>query len=789
MERIRTENLSIGYDKELVSRISLFAAPGTVTTLIGPNGCGKTTLLKTLAGELKSLGGVIYLNGKDTKEASGSEIARTMAVVSTERIRPEFMTCLEVVETGRYPYTGRFGILSEDDRRIAREALESVHASDIAQQDFGRISDGQRQRIMLARAICQKPQVLVLDEPTSFLDIRHRLDILDRIKELASRENVAVIMSLHELDHAMRISDHVVALGEGKVLRSGIVEEVFEEAFIRRLFDIEEADLSLLGSAPWITGRDLPERKRAWKPVERRCAVIMVQGTMSNVGKSVIAAGLCRIFTQDGYRTAPFKSQNMALNSYVTGEGLEMGRAQVMQAECCRRKPVCAMNPILLKPTDDRGSQVIVNGIPVGNMKAEAYFGYKQKLIPDIMKAFEKLQEDSDIIVIEGAGSPAEINLKEHDIVNMGLAEMTDAPVLLVGDINPGGVFAQLLGTLDLLTEDERERVHGLIINRFRGDENLLKPGLDMLEAMGGKPVLGVIPWMEMVLDDEDSLTDRFKKREKKSFDIAVIRFPHIANFTDFNVFEESPEISVRYITEPGETEGADILFLPGSKNTIADLEWLKSRGFAETIREASAAGTVVIGICGGYQMLGMRIEDPWAEEAGGTAEGLSLLPVHTVITREKTRTLYRGVISEPEGILKGLAGTGISGYEIHMGCTYVSEGEHAPGEDISREVGKSGKMKAGETGRLSEFTSGGTGICTGNVYGTYVHGFFDDGEAARKLISLVAEARNKQVDLSVMTDYAAYRDQQYDRLADILRAHLDMEKIYQIMGLSHDQR
>ena len=287
--------------------------------------------------------------------------------------------------------------------------------------------------------------------------------------------------------------------------------------------------------------------------------VIMIQGTMSNAGKSFLVAGLCRIFKQDGWRVAPFKSQNMALNSFITKEGLEMGRAQVMQAEAAGIDPMVCMNPILLKPTNHTGSQVIVNGEVIGNMSARDYFAYKKQLIPDIRKAFRKLEEYADIIVIEGAGSPAEINLKENDIVNMGLAQMLDAPVLLVGDIDRGGVFAQLLGTLMLLTEEERKRVKGLIINKFRGDKSILDPGITMLEEKGGVPVTGVVPYMELALEDEDSLTGRFDRKKEGLIDIAVIHYPRISNFTDFNVFEQFPEVTVRYVTSISELHHPDL--------------------------------------------------------------------------------------------------------------------------------------------------------------------------------------------------------------------------------------
>ena len=310
----------------------------------------------------------------------------------------------------------------------------------------------------------------------------------------------------------------------------------------------------------------------AWK--------IMIQGTMSNAGKSLLCAGLCRIFKQDGYKVAPFKSQNMALNSFITDKGLEMGRAQVVQAEAAGIEPEVSMNPILLKPTNDVGSQVIVNGEVLGNMSARDYFKYKKELIPDVMKAFHKLEENYDIIVIEGAGSPAEINLKENDIVNMGLAKMVDAPVLLVGDIDRGGVFAQLLGTLLLLEEDEKERVKGLIINKFRGDKTILDPGIEMLEEKGNVPVIGVTPYLHVEIEDEDSLTERFtSKKSGGLLDIAVIRTPRISNFTDFMVLENIPEVSLRYVKNVSEFGTPDMIILPGTKNTMGDLKWIRESG------------------------------------------------------------------------------------------------------------------------------------------------------------------------------------------------------------------
>ena len=485
--------------------------------------------------------------------------------------------------------------------------------------------------------------------------------------------------------------------------------------------------------------------------------VIMIQGTMSNAGKSLLTAGLCRIMKQDGYRVAPFKSQNMALNSFITEEGLEMGRAQVMQAEAAGIRPMVCMNPILLKPTSHTGSQVIVNGEVVGNMGARDYFKYKTQLIPEIKKAFRELEKIADIIVIEGAGSPAEINLRENDIVNMGMAEIADAPVLLVGDIDRGGVFAQLLGTLMLLSEEEKARVKGLIINKFRGDKTILDPGIEMLEERGGVPVVGVIPYMELALEDEDSLTERFSETRIGKIDMAVIRYPRISNFTDFNVFEQLPEVSVRYVTSASELGHPDIIFLPGSKNTIRDLKWMRQNGLEAAVKKLSDE-VPVFGICGGYQMLGKEISDPESVEEGGKIRGMELLDVMTELKSEKTRCQTEGKINNVEGIFSELSGMDYSGYEIHMGCT-TKEGE------------------------IPSVLVGGD---KGNVYGSYVHGIFDKGNIASAIIKALADKKGLAIDKGVFEDYKNFKERQYDQLADTLRAYLNMEDIYGMLNDAH---
>lgn len=488
---------------------------------------------------------------------------------------------------------------------------------------------------------------------------------------------------------------------------------------------------------------------------------IMIQGTMSNVGKSLVVAGLCRIFKQDGYRVFPFKSQNMALNSFITEEGLEMGRAQVMQAEAAGVEPVVEMNPILLKPTNDVGSQVIVNGKVIGNMKARDYFSYKKNLIPDIVKAYQKLEKDADIIVIEGAGSPAEINLKENDIVNMGLAEMLDAPVLLVGDIDRGGVFAQLLGTIQLLEQREQERVKGLIINKFRGDKSILDPGIEMLEERGRIPVVGVIPYMNLSIADEDSLSERLESKQVAAIDIAVIRFPRISNFTDLDVFDQMSGVSVRYVDSVQQLGLPDLLILPGSKNTIGDMRWMRQNGLEATIKKLSQH-IPIFGICGGFQMLGMEITDQYGIEEGGTISGMELLPTRTYMTSEKKQQQCEGRFLKLDGIFSELSGKKFSGYEIHMGSTICEEG----------------------TNPVCELIHGQDGAYFGNVYGSYVHGIFDAPEIAKTIVAALAKKKGIQMEEMESYDFRAYKEEQYDCLAKGIRSSMDMKWLYHIMGL-----
>ena len=491
---------------------------------------------------------------------------------------------------------------------------------------------------------------------------------------------------------------------------------------------------------------------------------IMIQGTMSNAGKSLIAAGLCRVFKQDGYRVAPFKAQNMALNSFITKEGLEMGRAQVVQAEAAGVEPSVLMNPILLKPTSDMGSQVIVNGEVWAQLSARDYFRVKKTLLPEVMKAYNALSEQNDVIVIEGAGSPAEINLKDADVfVNMGMAKAAKAPVLLVGDIDRGGVFAQLYGTVALLNPDERAHVKGVIINKFRGDESILTPGVRQLEELLGIPVVGVVPYVHLDIDDEDSLSERLENRPAALVDIAVMRLPRISNFTDFRALEAIDGVSVRYVSSTQQFGEPDLVILPGTKNTMADLLWLRQSGLEAKILRFADSGGAVFGICGGFQMLGKTLSDPHGVEHGGKLRGMGLLPVETVFTEQKTRTRVSGRFGTLSGTFSELSGLPFEGYEIHMGETESG----APASEIYDAI--SGRTRS-------------DGCQSGNVCGSYVHGVFDGDAVAGALVRTLAERKGVDPALLGKVSGEAHKQQQYDLLADTIRTHMDMDAVRRIL-------
>ena len=500
---------------------------------------------------------------------------------------------------------------------------------------------------------------------------------------------------------------------------------------------------------------------------------IMLQGTASNVGKSTIVTGLCRIFKQDGYTVVPFKSQNMALNSFITKEGLEMGRAQVSQAEASGIEPIADMNPILLKPSGNHKSQVIVRGKVVGNMSSTEYHDYKLELMDVLKDTFDELNNKYDITVMEGAGSCAEINLKERDISNMGMANIADAPVIIVGDIDRGGVFASLAGTMLLLNDEERKRVKGVIINKFRGRRELLGDGVKMLEDIIKVPVLGVVPYNDIKIEDEDSVTTRFKKSVGiRDVHIEIVRTPHMSNFTDFHIFETQEDVSVRYVDYKESLGNPDIVIIPGSKSTIDDLKFIRENGLEEQIKALHKKGKLIIGICGGYQMLGKKLKDPYHVEGEREEyDGIGLLDTETIFEREKTTTQVEATICEGlNGYLKNLGGKKVSGYEIHMGVTNRSN-EISDLDNIYKKLGE-----------VVNYTEGSVNS-EGNVFGTYLHGIFDEIDFTRSLLNNIREMKNLDRIESKVSSYKEFKEKEYDKLADFLREHLDIDKIYEIMN------
>ena len=495
-----------------------------------------------------------------------------------------------------------------------------------------------------------------------------------------------------------------------------------------------------------------------------RGKVIMLQGTGSSVGKSMLCAALCRIFKEDGLKVAPFKSQNMALNSFATKEGLEMGRAQVVQAQAAGVEPSVDMNPILLKPTSDRKSQVIALGRPIGNMTAMEYHKYKPNLRKLVKETYDRLEARNDVVVIEGAGSPAEINLKDGDLVNMWMAEAADAPVLLVGDIDRGGVFASLYGTVMLLEPEERARIKGMIVNKFRGDVAILEPGLRMIEEKVGIPVVGVVPWTDADIEDEDSVSERLLGVSGHGeITVAVVRLKHISNFTDFQALSLHPGVTLKYAAKPADFDGADVIILPGTKNTIDDLIDLKNRDMIAPIVRHARAGGLLVGVCGGYQMLGQVLRDPHGvESAAPEVAGLGLLDMEVSFNPEKRTVQAEGTLTDAVDWLAPLAGTTVGGYEIHSGANTFGAGVR--------------------------FWMGPDGACNdaGNVLGTYLHGLFDDGaladalvRRARALKGLPAEAVS---DEQARVNMADYRERQFDILASAVRESLDMDRVYAIL-------
>lgn len=486
----------------------------------------------------------------------------------------------------------------------------------------------------------------------------------------------------------------------------------------------------------------------------------MVVGTSSGAGKSITVTALCRVLTKDGYKVSPFKSQNMALNSFVTKSGLEMGRAQVVQAYACMIEPEAYMNPILLKPTTDRKIQIIVNGKSIGNMNGIEYGKFKTSLKPEIMKSYDYIRENYDISILEGAGSPVEINIKGEDIANMKMAEMADSPVILVADIDRGGVFASIYGTIMLMSEKERARVKGVIINKFRGDINILKSGLEEIEKLTGVPVIGVMPYTNVDIEDEDSVTERFKRlQKKKGINISVIKLKHISNFTDIDALRMVEDINIKYINSVDEMGEEDIIIIPGTKNTIDDLKELKDNGIATEIIKASKNGKVIIGICGGFQMLGEKIKDPYGIESEiKEIPGLGLLELETVMEKEKNTTQYEGKLSNCTGLLEGLEGEEIKGYEIHQGVTFGNE------------------SKVNDEDRIV------TIIKKENIFATYLHGIFENEKITRNILNKVRAKKGIELQMKGIT-FDEYREQQLNKLEKIFRENVDIDKIYEILG------
>ena len=504
-----------------------------------------------------------------------------------------------------------------------------------------------------------------------------------------------------------------------------------------------------------------------------KAKTLMVQGTASSAGKSIIATALCRILAQDGYAVCPFKAQNMALNSFVTTEGGEIGRSQAVQAEAAGIEPSVHMNPVLLKPEADARSQVIVLGKVAYTTTAGQYYRHTGDLLKTIETSLNHLRTMYDTIVIEGAGSPAEINLKRDEIVNMRIAKLAGAPVLLVADIDRGGVFASLVGTMELLDATERNCVKGFVINKFRGDVKLLQGGLDFLEQKTGVPVLGVIPYFrDIAIAQEDSvyLDDRAESGSDNDLDIAVIRLPHISNYDDFDPLEWDG-CRVRYVSDKNDLGRPDMMILPGTKSTISDLIYLNDSGLAASIVQLARTETSVIGICGGYQMLGRSILDPALVESDKESiEGLGLLDVVTTFVEQKSTVQVKATVSANHGLLAGLKGQQIEGYEIHMGQTVGD--------------GSTGAFHVQQTPSGASDYADGIVSDDGMVLGTYIHGIFNSAPFRLGLLNTLRRKRG----LPARTQQRMSKDEQYDKLASLVRDNLDMKKVYRLMEAGIDE-
>ncbi len=507
---------------------------------------------------------------------------------------------------------------------------------------------------------------------------------------------------------------------------------------------------------------------------------LMVQGTASSVGKSLLVTALCRMFQREGVRVAPFKSQNMALNSYVTPDGHEIGRAQAVQAEAARVAPNVDMNPILLKPEGESRSQVVVLGKPIGSMSAREYQDYKPALRVIVAESLGRLRESYDLVVIEGAGSPAEINLKARDIVNMHVARVADAPVLLVGDIDRGGVFAAFVGTMELLEPDERARVAAFVVNKFRGDVALLTPGLDFLTKRTGVPTLGVVPHVPRLrVADEDSiaLDDRRNRPHAtaEQLEIAIVRLPRISNYDDFAPLEHEPGVVTRFVDDASELASADIVILPGTKSTISDLGWLRASGIAAALAGRARAGRPILGICGGCQMLGGVIEDPFAvESTEPVAMGLEVLPIVTRFERTKTTAQVKARVRGASALFGALGEREVAGYEIHMGAV-VS----LPGTSTAFEI-------HARNGREERARDGAVGA-DGSAIGTMLHGIFEDDALRHGMLASLRARRGLAP--ATPAPCSSGKDAEYDRVADVFRASIDRALLDRIVDGKAERR
>ncbi len=499
---------------------------------------------------------------------------------------------------------------------------------------------------------------------------------------------------------------------------------------------------------------------------------VMIQGTGSSVGKSVIVTGLCRIFSDMGYKVAPFKAQNMALNSFITSDGKEMGRAQVVQAEAARIAPDADMNPILIKPNSDTGAQIIIHGKVYGNMSAIEYHQFKKDAKKFVIESYQRLSEKFDLIIIEGAGSPAEINLIENDIVNMGMAEIANSPVILVGDIDKGGVFASLVGTVHLLSEKDRNRIKAFLINKFRGDVSLLKPALHDISNMTNIPFLGVIPYFkDIYIQEEDGVAVETYTKKELSFNdikIGVLHLPHISNFTDFDALEKEPDVTLKYIKIGENIDNFDIIIIPGSKNTIDDLLQIKENNFHKELKDFIKKGGFLVGICGGFQILGKKIFDPLHVESSKTeVEGLALLDFHTTMELNKTTKQVRYKINKK---CKSLyVDEIIQGYEIHMGINnYFSDNFLFENLDTGE-----------KDGLVSD---------NNRVWGTYIHGIFDNDLFRRKFLNYVRVSKNlNPLENNIAFKYRKYKEEGFNKLAKVLKENIDFELLMEIIRSSND--